>query len=439
MIRNGDKVILGVSGGPDSMAMLNLFLELHNLYRIKIIVAHQICYFSEKHKNLDKSYAKMVEKFCLAKGLTFKSSIVDLIKENNKESRARDERYKFFEKLLREEKANKIALAHNLDDNRETVFMNLIRGTGILGLAGIPYKRGFYIRPCLDISKKELLQYCENKKIPFITDYANSFAEPLRNKIRNKAMPFLKKEVSSDFGISFDNLSRLMKDASLYLENESAKKEKEIKIAQDNYSLKKWTKLESFMRLEVLRRIINEKATLKDVGYKHLKELESLLLYSPTGSSKEICNDLILSKSYNSFKIDKAITKNVLCETKKLKTGKNSFNDSFLIVSKTKNTKRLSKDSNVLMADFDKIVFPLSIRIPQNGDKFMPLGMKNLKKLQDFFIDIKIHRDERKSISLIVDASENIVWICGIRMDERYKITKKTRSILRIEFGPIKS
>ena len=195
LIANKDTIVVGVSGGPDSMALLDILYKLKDEYDINIVVAH----VNHMIRKESEEEAIFVKKACEKYGLAFeykKINIENLAKENKKstETIGREERYAFFNEILKKYNANKIAVAHNLDDTVETTFMNLMRGSGINGLIGIKYTNGNIIRPLLDVSRNIILEYCEDNSLNPKFDKTNF--EPLytRNKIRLELLPLIRKE-----------------------------------------------------------------------------------------------------------------------------------------------------------------------------------------------------------------------------------------------------
>lgn len=223
LIENGDKLVLGVSGGPDSISMLNILNEIKNDKEIQlnfeIVVAH-INHMIRKEAKDDEIYVK---KYCEKKHIEFYSKSIDVkeLANTNKigtEEAGRNVRYEFFNEILRKTNSNKIAIAHNKNDNAETIIMNILRGTGISGLKGIEPKRGVYIRPLIECEREEIEKYCEEKKLSPRIDKTNLENEYTRNKIRNIVIPYIKKEFNSNIINTLKRLSDLVKEEEEYIE-----------------------------------------------------------------------------------------------------------------------------------------------------------------------------------------------------------------------------
>lgn len=223
LIENGDKLVLGVSGGPDSISMLDILNEIKENNKIdlnfEIVVAH-INHMIRKEAKEDEEF---VRKFCKEKNIEFYSKSIDVKKlaNTNKigtEEAGRNVRYKFFDEVLEKTGSNKIAIAHNKNDNAETIIMNIMRGSGISGLKGIEAKRGIYIRPLIECEREEIENYCEEKKLNPRIDKTNFENEYTRNKIRNIIIPYVKKEFNPNIINTLERLSNLVKEEEEYIE-----------------------------------------------------------------------------------------------------------------------------------------------------------------------------------------------------------------------------
>ena len=224
LIKDGDRLILGVSGGPDSIAMLNILNDIRNDKKqhmnFDIIVAHVNHMIREEA--IDDQ--KFVENFCKKIGITFYAKSIDVQKiANNKkigtEEAGRNARYEFFDEILEKENANKIAIAHNKNDKIETIIMNMLRGSGIAGLKGIePIKNNKYIRPLIECERFEIEEYCAKNDIEPRIDRTNFENVYTRNKVRNIVIPFIKQEFNPNIIQTMDRLSDLVKEEDEYLE-----------------------------------------------------------------------------------------------------------------------------------------------------------------------------------------------------------------------------
>lgn len=225
LIENGDKLVLGVSGGPDSISMLNILNEIRQDDKVKLnyeIVVVHINHMIRKEAVDDELYVK---EYCDKRNIDFYSKSIDVKKlaNTNKigtEEAGRNVRYKFFNEILEKTSSNKIAIAHNKNDNAETMIMNIMRGSGISGLKGIEPKRGIYIRPLIECEREEIEKYCEKNKLNPRIDKTNFENEYTRNKIRNIVIPYVKKEFNPNLINTLKRLSDLVKEEEVYIEKQ---------------------------------------------------------------------------------------------------------------------------------------------------------------------------------------------------------------------------
>ena len=262
LIENGDRLVLGVSGGPDSITMLNILNDLRNDRNLHmsfdIIVAHVNHLIREEAKEDEK----FVEDFCKKINVPFYSKSIDVqrIANNNKigtEEAGRNARYEFFDEILKKTNSNKIAIAHNKNDKVETIIMNMLRGSGIAGLKGIePIKNNKYIRPLIECERFEIEQYCKENNIDARIDRTNFENIYTRNKIRNIVLPYIKEEFNPNIIQTMYRLSELVKEEDEYLENTVINKYKELIIEEQEkqfiMDLKGFNKQEKVIKSRIL-------------------------------------------------------------------------------------------------------------------------------------------------------------------------------------------
>ena len=243
LIESGDKIVVGVSGGPDSMCLLDILIKVcqNSPSPLAIVVAH-VNHMIRDEANEEEEFVK---KFCEKNDIEFYAKRIDVekIANTNKkgtEEAGRNERYAFFEEILKKTNANKIAIAHNKNDKAETIIMNILRGTGINGLKGIEVKRDKYIRPLIECERNEIEDYCKKQNLNPRIDKSNFDNVYTRNKIRNIVIPYIKKEFNSNIVDTMDRLSTLVAEEEEYIEKQVKKAytyilldEKENEIALD--------------------------------------------------------------------------------------------------------------------------------------------------------------------------------------------------------------
>ena len=286
LIENGDKIVLAVSGGPDSIAMLDILNEINcdekiNL-KFEIIVSH-VNHMIRKEATEDEEY---VRKYCKEKNIEFYSKSIDVQKlaNNNKigtEEAGRLARYNFFDEILNKTKANKIAIAHNQNDRAETIIMNVIRGSGISGLKGIEAKREKYIRPLIECERFEIEEYCNQKQLNPRIDKTNFDNEYTRNKIRNIVIPYIKREFNPNIITTLNRLSELVCEEEEYMEKQIKKAYKNLVLEEEKkqiaLDLKKFNQEETVIKSRVVLYTITRLfGTSKGIEKIHIEDIIKL-------------------------------------------------------------------------------------------------------------------------------------------------------------------
>ncbi|MDW7668325.1 MAG: tRNA lysidine(34) synthetase TilS, partial [Bacillota bacterium] len=438
LIKEGQNILIGLSGGPDSVMLLHVLRIFKKKKNFNLYAAHINHLYRGEDAYKDEEFVrKLCEDFNVQ--LYIKRQNASILAKENKiteEEAGREIRYGFFNKILKEIGGGLIATAHNKNDQAETLLQRMIRGTGIEGLTGMDYKQDNIIRPLLNIDKEEILKYLEINSFNFCIDKTNT--EPIygRNKIRLELIPYIEKTFNENFQDTLFRMSQNMKDdykiINRQVENNFSKclisKDKE-RIILDIDTLKKFPK---GIRSRILRNSIEYiKGNKVDVERKHIDYLDGFMLKKETGKSIDLGDSVVGEISYNKLIIrNKGKIKNYVYNLEKGINFIKEINKSIKVSHNGKNT--INEDKNSIIIDSDIIKGQLKVRNRQNGDKFQPLGMKGSKKIKDYFIDEKIPAKLRNEIPLICD-DESIIWIAGYRMNHNYRITEKTLNTTKIE------
>jgi len=422
-----DKTILAISGGIDSMAMCELF----NKADFQFSIAH--CNFGLRGKESDedemflKEIAKKLNVDYYCKKFDTKKYASD--KGISIQMAARELRFNWFNDLLKNNSPiyKYIATAHHLDDQTETFFINLIRGTGISGLHGIQPKHGNIIRPLLFAKRKEIEDFVDDNKLSFREDSSNKSDKYIRNKIRHKLLPLI-----NEINPEFDNL--IQKNIENFKETEEIFKyeitRQRKRIFQEENGITYFS-IPELLKLKPLRTYLYE--FLKSFNFSisiiediinSIKNISGKQFYSPTHRLIKDREYLIITQIqkaeddiiFNISEEDKIVIRPI-----KLTINKIEFNKEI----------QLRSSKKTAMLDFEKIKFPLSIRKWRKGDYFFPFGANSKKKLSDFFIDNKFSIIEKEA-SWLLCSEEKIVWIIGQRIDNRFRVSKKTKYLLKI-------
>lgn len=419
------KILVGVSGGRDSVALLDILIKLG--YRCT--VAH--CNFHLRGEESDRD-EKFVQQLSFNLNIPYYSVDFDTVnyakqKNISIEMAARELRYSWFTSLAEKINAQAIAIAHHADDNVETLLMHLVRGTGLKGLTGISPKNGLIVRPLLCCSRNEINEYIKNNNLSFIEDSTNQSVDFQRNKIRLQVIPLLEEINPSVKKVLSESIERFSEINTFY-ENAIEKIKKQL-LTVDNDQLKinidllcKQASPKTIL-FEILHPYGFNESIVQDIE-KHLHDESGKIFYSPT-------HYLIKDRKY--LIISNKIKKN---ETTFFITENDSEISFPLHLSITRKKKEqnfvISKDNRIIQIDASLIQYPLTLRRWTNGDTFFPFGMNRQKKLSDFFIDQKLNLKQKAETWLLLSQNQ-IVWVVGLRLDNRFKITESTQEVLEIK------
>lgn len=445
LIEKEDNIVIGVSGGPDSMALLYILNDIKQEMNFNIYVAHINHGIRKEEADADEEFVKDI---CSRLAISFYSTKVNMDeyakkKKLTSEEAGREIRYSFFNKVLNIIGGGKIAVAHNKNDQAETLIMRFFRGTGLEGLRGMEYKNGNIIRPILDIHREEIESYCKKNHIDARIDRTN--LEPIygRNKTRLEVIPYIAKNYNSGIIDTLVRTARLMQMDSEFILEIVDRKYKDITIEEHTNSIvlniKELNAEHYSIKSRIIRKVIEKiNGSLKGIGEKHISDILRLAEENLTGKSINIIKNIIVKASYGNMIIEKENDQRKINFKSTIVTGQDiyieeinaSISSYILPVSKAN-----IKDTNPFKKyfDYDKIKGRLCIRSRREGDRFIPLGMKGSKKLKDFFIDEKVPREERDNIP-IVENDGNIIWIVGYRISEEYKVENSTKKVLVLEY-----
>lgn len=434
LIENTDTIIVGASGGPDSQFMIYILNSLKDQIGFEMILAHLNHLHRKEAKNDEDLVKKTAEELDL-KFFTRSRSMDDYAKEHglSSEDAGRRLRYEFFNDLAKNYEKAKIAVAHNKDDQAETVLMRIIRGTGLDGLKAMDYKSENIIRPILNIKKSEIMVYLETKKIPYAIDATNFENDYTRNKIRLDIIPKLE-EINPKVVDQIYSLSELAKDDLEVLDgviDDKFNDLAEIKKDKIVFDKAKFDKTNPAVLRRIIRKAIEIlNGEIKDISKENIDEF--LTIRSLNNGKKIIIDKLILRKTYDSYILENVNMREKFEEVISLpENGQINF-DGLYIKTSIINTNKYDKSEKIGYFDYDKLVFPLKVRTRRNGDRFVPLGHKSEKKLKDFLIDQKIDREKRDKIPLIL-SDDKIIWLTSFRISDEFKVTESTKKILKIE------
>ena len=452
MILPGERIAVGVSGGPDSMALLYLLHDLRDDLKCNLHIAHLDHMLRGEESRTDAAYvAEHARKLNIP--ITLEAINVNEMTtpKESQESGARRIRYEFYEKVMTSVKADRMALGHNADDQAETVLMRLLRGSGAQGLSGIPPVRDNFIRPLIEVNRSEIDEYLRQMQITPRQDLSNLNTVYRRNKIRHTLIPLLEREYSPNIKQILQQTGEILRAEDELLTNLALEAMQNcIQRPDDRTAIVHIPNLRGY-HLSLQRRILRlaiETLTgnLNSFDYDHVRDLLNLALYGTTGSVISLPREIWAEKVYDELIIRRGYQPKTSDEPFDYKIkipGKTKIPDPGLSIVTTGPENfcgeikkyQPNRDEFRETFDYDKIRGELRIRNRRPGDRFQPLGMSETKKLKDFFIDEKIPRAMRNSIPILTDEN-SILWIVGYRIDDRFKITKNTRTQLTVTAIP---
>ncbi len=453
LIVSGEKIIVGISGGPDSVCLLHVLNSLEDELNIKIFAMHINHKLRGTEAENDEKYVKML---CSSLGIELQVKAFDIqkISKDNRislEEAGRNIRYREFEAFASIVNAQKIAVAHNKNDQSETVLMHLIRGTGLDGLKGMDFKRGMVIRPLLNIDRKKIEEYCVEHALEPRTDSSNLENKYSRNRVRLDLMPYIDKLFDTSLTNNLYRMSALLREDSNFIEGSAAKayKESVIKSGEGSVSigLDSFSEAYAAIQKRIVRHAIKEiSENLKDFESIHIESVIKLAFLGRTGAIVQLPHNVRARKSYKTLElfIEGSAKENIAFDEEikvpgaiKIEAAKikieASIHENKENFEQYKNTKGSSFEQ---FFDYEGLIKGIRIRNRKEGDVFKPLNSNGTKKLKKYFIDSKISSALRSTIPIIAKNNE-IIWIIGYKISDKFKVTENTKNVLRLEYKKV--
>ena len=444
LLQNGDGVVIGLSGGPDSVCLINLLYSVQEELNLKLVACHINHMLRGEASDEDERYAS---ELCRKLKIDFYSKRVDINEYSKKnkissEAAGREVRYEYFNEIMKKLNFNKIATAHNANDQAETILMRIMRGTGLEGLSGIPVKRdNIYIRPILFLKREEIEEYCQNINVNPRIDATNLERDYSRNKVRLDILPYMKNNFNFEIVDAIDRMGTLLEDDIKYISFKVDEVYNNLCIKEQNSII---IKAEAFKYQPTIINRIIRKAVKEVSGDSYdfeMKNIQDIIALAKLETSKKVdlpkglyalnvYGDIIIKdreEAISEFASELVIQRNNLNE---YMTDFGRYIFEFKVVN-IEDDIEYNQNSLIKYFDYSKISDNIVIRYRQNGDTIKPIGMNGNKKVKDVFIDMKIPKAERDFIP-IVTFDQEIAWIVGIKMSEKFKIDKQTKDILRI-------
>ena len=424
LLSDGDKILVALSGGADSVALLLLLLGMG--YHCEAV--HCNFHLRGEESNRDERFVRAL---CRAHSVRLYVEDFDTMayvreKKVSIEMAARDLRYAYFDRLRNDFGFEWVAVAHHCDDNIETMLLNLIRGTGLKGLAGMQYRNGYIVRPLLDVTRTEIEQYLEETRQTYVTDSTNLEPDVMRNKIRLEILPMLR-DLNPSIGSTLQRtIRRLQESYTLYRAAVEEMKERVCHGHHIDLNALRNVPAPHTVLFEILSSYGFNSTQIEEVchqlegggsgkmyqsrDWRLLRDRESLVLESKDSSYGCVCSVLPLE---GFVKVAPDVTFSI---------RRVHYGSDFII----------PKDRATACLDLGKIEYPITVRMAEGGDRFTPLGMKGTKLVSDYLTDVKKNLFEKER-QLVVCSGGHIAWLVGERIDEHYRVDGNTDRILMIQ------
>lgn len=424
ILKKDDIIVVACSGGPDSMCLLDILVSLKDELQLKVICAH----VNHKHRIESEDEEQRVKEYCDRNNIIFELySILDY--KNNKftEDEARDKRYNYFNNLVDKYNAKYLMTAHHGDDLIETVLMRITRGSNLKGFVGFKKENNNIIRPLIDITKKDIYKYCEEKKLWYAIDITNDSMEYTRNRFRKNILPLLKKE-DENIHKKFILFSNELNEYETFVDNYIDSIEDKV-LVNGIVDIDNLLHEVDFIKRKVIERLISyiQQNDKLYINKKNVDDILDLVKSKKANVEINLNNKYVVIKEYNKLKIEK---KNEVNEYKHI--FDKYLNIDGIGILKVEETQ---EESNyVIRLNSEELELPLIIRSKQIGDKMFVKHLNGSKKVKDILIDEKVVVNKRKTIPILTDSANNILWMAGIKKSKFDKnINEKYDIIIKYE------
>jgi tRNA(Ile)-lysidine synthase len=437
MLKQDEHALIALSGGPDSVCLASVLSALPEEHKVTLS-AHYV----DHGLRPDETPAEIefCSNLCKKLGIGFSSSKVDASGHAsshgmNLQEAARELRYKALEDEAAACGCKHIAMGHNLDDQAETFFMRILRGSGPAGLSGIPPVRGKFVRPLIGVRRSDIEKYLSEKGLEYITDTSNLKDDYLRNRLRRTLVPILE-EINPSIVETVGRTTDILAEEERYFFIEVTKALMRLISSKGDDHIELFlVPLESLDRViarRVIRRAIEETRGLRRISHRHVEDILRLVNDGKPGDGIDLPDGVRAIKKYSTFLI--TCKPPVKLETRIMEgPGSIELTEAGLVLKAEILDEPPPKTQSKYVAAFDaeKVSFPLTVRARRDGDFIYPLGLGKKKKLQDLFVDEKVPRYERDAVP-IVTSGEDILWAGGVRADDRFQVNDDTKRVLAL-------
>ncbi len=409
-IKYGDFVVVGVSGGPDSMVLLHLLLKLKQALSIGIVCCHVNHNTGRTGQTEDE---KFVRNYCLKSDVIYEVMTVENYGDDNFHNEARSIRYRFFSDMAKKHNAKYIFTAHHADDLIETILMRIVRGSTLRGYSGFSKEiknNNYIIRPLINVTKEEIIDYIKKHRLKYVVDDSNFEDVYTRNRFRKYVIPALKKE-DKLVHKKFAKFSQTLLEYNEYIDKQVRKVIKVV-VTQNVLNIEEFLKQEHLIQMKIIYLMLEKyyQDDLMLISDKHAEIIYNLIKSKKANSEIHLPNNIVALKSYNTltfvpFNISNNEYEIEVIDYLNLPNGKNIER-----INESKND-----DNNICRLNSEEIMLPLHVRNKKDGDKMTVKGMLGSKKISDIFIENKINLKERDLWPIVCDSKNNIVWLPGLK------------------------
>lgn len=441
LIDPGNAVLIALSGGPDSVALLDILCRMRKRLKLDLSAVYINHLIRPKAASRESSFCEKLCEKLKVKFISVSSDVPTLAAKSKQslEQAGREVRYFTFERIAKDNSIDRIVLGHHADDRVETILFRILRGTGISGLKGIPIKRGKIVRPLFYVTKSEILAYLVERNLEFCVDRSNLKTDYRRNRIRLKLLPEIRRTLNPAVDSALLGLGETAEAEDRFLESLAAKAIKKAvryspggKIELD---LKLFTNYDLWLRRRLIRYCVTQLSPSSLAPDR--KVTERLVNKASTGKCSISIPGGIQATEVNGKLVFQKKRKQDFCEELRSGTVKPldnpRINLKFGSVGRKAVPVKKKRRSSKVWIDAGSVKLPLTVRSIRPGDRFQPLGMKGSKKVGDYLTDRKLHPVYRDEIPVVCDG-EGIVWLLGFEIDERVKIDNSTVKVLQIEY-----
>ena len=446
MIDRGDRICVAISGGPDSVALLQFLSLLAGDYELRLVAAHVNHGLRGKESDRDELFVKELG---ASMAIPVKCTYVSIKEIKKKEGGSienicRRERFKFLKELSRKEGLNKIALGHNLNDQAETIIMRFLRGSGVEGLKGmLPLRDERYIRPFLEVTRDEILAFLKNEGMQYVTDSSNMERVYVRNRIRRDLIPELRDSYNDRLVENLGQMADILREEDDYFESivERTLKNWEIHLHGDavRITISQFKSLHIAMQRRVIKYLLERLSSkTMGIGYVHVMAVVNLINGNRSNGSLDLPFCMKIEREYDTLILSKAKDESAL------RAASFTYDvkipgiidireaDMRIKIDLVDGEDNDFTDDRAIYMDYNAIALPLEIRNVKEGERMQPLGMEGTKKIKEIFIDEKIPKKRRSRIPLLVDR-KSVLWIMGVKMSDRVRLTNTTEKVVKAE------